>query len=312
MTRPARVSGRDIGRYLWLQATGILIRMTGPGAQPGVAGAIAALPSLVGRRGKLARIKTLFPDGFSAGPDPSTIPRRVYAARQEEAMMICRLARQPGWRPPLAIEGLEEVRAALETGGVMLWCCPQRFNMLLTSLAVHDAGLDPIRLSHWAHGPAASDTPSEFAQSRINAPWQAVENRYATRLEIGPDGVRRPMAAFARYLGEGRLVIVNAIPMSKGPTACPVPHGEMLLATGATRTALRAGAAIVAVALRRDPDGRFGLRFIPLAEPGEAPGLDELTRRMALLSHAAIAQAPDLWILGSPQLGPAGSDMAGL
>ncbi len=295
---------RDYGRCLWLEATGLATRLLPAGADRRAARLAAILPGRSKARQQAELARRLFPDGFPNGDDPDSLPHLAMSHRLEEAMMIRRLARAPDWRPPLDCTGLTALKSEMALGGVMLWCCPQRFNMLLASLALHDGGFDPMRLSHWTHGPAATDTPSEFAQNRINAPWQAVENHFAERLVIGPGNVRKPMTAYAKALRGGRLLIVNAIPPAVNPAALPVPHGVLKLASGAARSALSAGAAIWTSVLRRDAGGVFHMDFAPLAPREAATDLPELLQQMALRSHAAIAADPALWIIAGPQLVP--------
>lgn len=306
MSGERSVSPRDLARLGWLWSSDLATRVLPPRAQRGLALGLgrtinAARP---GRRARdAARIARLFPQGFESA-DSNTVQIQVLAHQLEEAMMIRRLARVPDWRPRVHVTGMAALRAACGQGGVMVWVCPQRFGMLLASVALHDAGLSPVRLSHWAHGPAASDTPTPFQQDWLNAPWQAVENRYARRLQIGPDGVRKPMAAFARDLEAGAVMLVNAIPMSQGPTRLSVPGAEMLLATGAARVALRAGAAIFAAALHRDAAGAFTLNLTPLADRDAAPDVTTLAQQMADHSHRTLRAVPGLWILQSDQLQP--------
>ena len=267
------------------------------------------------RKGRRAatntRIAQLFPQGFAHGVSGDDIQQQVAANQLEEAMMIRRLARHPEWRPPMQVDGLDMLRQHLSTGGVMLWACPQRFNMLLTSLMAHDAGLTPVRLSQWSHGPAATETPTDFAQKHLNLPWQAVENRFAGRLEIGRDGVRRPMAEFGKRLNDAALIIVNAIPLSRGPATVPVPNGQMQMATGSARVALRSGASIFATHLHRDGQGRFTLTCTMLSDRAAPLTRDALTARMVAQSHAAIHADPGLWILQSTQLQPTDSPEPG-
>lgn len=289
----------DVKAILRLAKSGLFSRLARGDDLRGPARRIAAAEiRLFGRRTAhaLAKIRGFFPDGPPGGETPEDLLLRITANFAEEGLMMSRLARDPGWLPPMRGENREAVDERLAKGGVMLWIAPQLFSMQLAVMYGHREGWPQTRLSAWLHGPAYPSR-SRLALGWINPGTLRIENRYAPRLSLPDDDPGPVIAEMVRRLEDGGVMIVSGVGTSKKALTLPLLGGWLRLAVGGAKKAMDADASILAVTFTRDPDGTFVLHFDPLRERGEALSPDDLGQRMAGRLAAAMRRDPSLWWL---------------
>ncbi len=306
------ISARDLVRLSWLGFADVLVRILPASVLGSVAqrlGDWAALLRPARTKTSSAKIKGFFPGGPPNHENTEALLRRIGRNLVEEAMLNRRLAHRSGWRPEMRIVGSDLVESRLADGGVMLWAATQIFNMQLTVMIAHDAGWPVHRLSHWTHGPAGGHPPTKFALRMINAPWQRVEDQYATRLVIPQEGHKGTMEAFEELLKNGQIVVVSSTADSRTPLTEPLFDGWIRLALGAAKKARECGASIVATKTLREDDGTFVITFVPIMERNEDQPLEVVARRMIRVLSDAMRNDPSLWSVNSSQtfLSPNGS-----
>jgi len=250
------------------------------------------------------------------GRTPEAIVRALEAGRREHYLQILRAYRPGGWRPDLAIEGLEHLDAALAGGkGALLWVDHFVFNGLAPKQALFEAGRPFFHVSRPEHG----FSKTAFGVRFLNPVRRRIEDRFlAGRIVIERGREAATIREIRRRLAEGHAVSITAGAW-EGRRIAEVPFfgGLMPLATGAPRIAAVAGTPLLPLAVIRDPvTGRLSVIIEPpLREHGmcdrESSGREEpaeaLLEAYARRLEPRVAAASDQW-RGWNYLRPAGGE----
>jgi lauroyl/myristoyl acyltransferase len=223
---------------------------------------------------------------------------RVAATRSEHHMQIVRDYFW-GWRAPLAVEGADRLRDALDKGkGAVLWVAHFSFNALAAKKALHEAGFQVSHLSRPEHG----FSKSEFGVRFLNPLRVRTELKYL-RDRIIIDRAR-PAAAVNRgqkRLKENGIISVTAGAWEGARVAAVEVQGCLLdLSTGAPGLALLTGATLLPVFTVREADStRIRVVIDKPIDTGRGADKDEklfnAAQEFADRTKAYVAQYPFQW-----------------
>lgn len=267
---------------------------------PTVARGIAGLSILLrpGKaRGEIKRIEQLLPKGIPQRHNAKSLLSVVTARYIERSMIYVRLAWRPHWRPRATIGGLDDVAAAMEKGGVVLWAVNQIASLIVLRLLLHDAGYRLNHVRSWNHGISRT----RYGRRVLNAFFWNIEDRYADHVVLpfrGPFGALRQVN---RILRDGGLVSFRAVANSEAPVSLPLLGGCMQVALGAPRAALKSQAALFTVHCRYDGQE---IRHYSLTPIDISQGIETATREFGAICKQAMEDNPDLWPVNNPQFVP--------
>lgn len=191
------------------------------------------------------------------------------ARRIEQESQYLREYRPGGWRPRLSIEGAEHLEQSIASGhGGILWVAPQLMAGLIVKKALHEAGFAVSHLSREYHG--ASD--SRFGRRFINPISIRCENRYvAARFPMQANHELKALRPLIQALNRGQLVSITCASYGQRLVRLPLSGGELPVATGAAMLALRGGADLLPVFLRRRGAAQYSVVVQkPLERPANA------------------------------------------
>lgn len=291
---------RDLAQMATHAASAVGLRILPERRWPSLARRIAAASSSLfrGRRRQiLAKIRGFFPGGIPTGESAEALEARIGERLAEETFLLRQLARHPDWRPDIGMVGAEQVEHALEEGGAMLWVAAQPSAMLLTAVVCHDRGWPIYRLSHWVHGLSHTHFGIAFGNDAI----QRIENQYATRIVIGPEGAGPAMARCVEVMSEGALVQVHAVANARRLTEYALQGGRATLALGAPKLAMDAGLPIFSVTVGRTGGHDYQLHFAQILERGERLPLEKIGQRLVDEWNASMQRDPAHWGVHSRQ-----------
>ena len=249
------------------------------------------------RRRILKKIRGFYPDGTPTRESVEALEKRIGERLAEETILLRQLERRPDWRPDIGLVGTERVEHALADGGAMLWVAAQPSAMLLTAVACHDRGWPIYRLSHWVHGLSHTRFGIAFGNDVI----QRIENRYATRIVIGPEGAGPAMARCVEVMSKGALVQVHAVANARRLTEYALQGGRATLALGAPKLAMDAGLPIFSVTVGRTGGHDYELHFEQILGRGERLPLESIGQRLIDEWNASMQRDPAHWSVHSRQ-----------
>jgi lauroyl/myristoyl acyltransferase len=261
--------------------------------------AAARIPILTSRRAIKQVAKSV--QAALGGPDrrrAEAVARDLKAAVYEMRMQDLRAWRPGGWRPKMALEGEEHLRAALAQGkGAILWVAPFVFNSGPTKIAIHQKGYRVSHLSSPQHG--FSET--EFGIAYVNRIRCIPEDRFiAQRIVYDRNAPSTAMRRMMRALKAGEVVsIVAASTEGTEMVKGPIFGGRLSVAVGAPRLAALTGAPLLPVFTVRDPASGFRVvieRPIALAadQPSDAR-VAAATAEFLRRSEPWVRRFPEQW-----------------
>jgi len=234
-------------------------------------------------------------------PDPlraGALARNLQAAVYELRMQNLRAWRPGGWNPAIALEGEEHLLSALANGrGAILWVAHFAFNSNVTKIALHRRGHRVSHLSRPEHG----FSKTRFGIAALNPVRCAPEDRYLEqRIVFDRHSPSSAMRRMVKALGDGRIVSITAGAWEGSELAeGMLCGGRLSIAIGASRLALRTGAALLPVFSVRDSEVGFRTVIEPLIAlpacrtPAETHGaaVAEFLRR----HEPWVRRFPDQW-----------------
>ena len=176
--------------------------------------------------------------------------------RAEHLLQVARMRADPGWAPPIHLEGEEHLAAALATGrGAVLWVAHFAYSSLLTKVALSRARHPVWHLSRPEHG----FSKSRFGIAYLNPIRAGTEDRFlAGRLVLDRARLGSCLLRARRLLGANALVSMTAGAWEgRGMARGALLGGQMVLATGAPGLAHQAGAALLPVFTLRQDNGEY-------------------------------------------------------
>jgi lauroyl/myristoyl acyltransferase len=215
----------------------------------------------------------------------------------EDTLLVLKCYR-PGWKPRVQLQGVEHLRAAAaENRGAVLWLGHFMYSSIATKMALRQAGVDVIHLSHPRHGFSGT----RFGMRFLNPIRLRVEDRYLReRVRTGVSGSGTAVYTLRARLLEGRFISITARDSARNTVRAPFLNGSLPLATGAPILARQAGAALLPVHTVKDAAGDF---ITCIDKPIALD--DSLPRREAAASAAreyirrlepVVREYPDQWL----------------
>lgn len=188
------------------------------------------------------------------------LPREVerhYQMVLEEPWARVRNLRENGWKPEIAVEGMDWLDAGQAAGaGTVLWRMP--FGSTLTIKAgLWQQGVPLVHLSDRHHGALAK----VWTSRKILCPlFRRAENWFLTeRVIIPADGstIGVMKTLLSRLKNDNAVVSIVAFSLGTQVTWIPFFDGWIGLAIGAPALAWRAGSTLLPVYAVREGTGRF-------------------------------------------------------
>jgi lauroyl/myristoyl acyltransferase len=201
-------------------------------------------------RGARRRVEAAMRSYFGDTKSPSELEE--LSARHREAvarqLMIVAAELVGRWKPRVSIRGEQALAAALEKGhGAILWCDPFLFQSIVGKKGLFEAGFRGHQVSVYEHGYLRS----KIGRRLLNARQQAIEMRYATRVEFdaresGDIGVR-----IQNLLRNNQLVLItnNVYSGKRFAELRFGAEGRLRLATGPLAVAMKVCAPILPYAM---------------------------------------------------------------
>lgn len=210
------------------------------------------------------------------------------------------------WRPNIALEGIDDVAAALARGkGVILWFDDFIDHNVVAKKGLYEAGYPIHYLSSMFHGSSAS----AFGRLYLNPIQVAVESSYLReRLVLGESdlGGRSELACTRRMVeilgGNGIVGIANIL--TSGSRLVEVPFGasaRLTMPTGPANLALQRGAALFPVAtIETGPLASYsviiGPELVLDASKGKDAALADAATQYAERLLPLVKAYPDQWL----------------
>lgn len=187
-----------------------------------------------------------------------TVPEFVRASEDlhvEGYFELLRGYRPFAAEPEVRLEGLENVRAALEAGrGAILWVAGCVSSDLITKLAFHQAGLRVVHLSRPTHG----FSTSRFGMRLLNGVRRRREDRYlAARVVTDDRNAPGPLRELYRTLNANGLVSITAGDEARSPIERPFLGRKLRIAPGAPLICGKTDARLLPAFTMRLEPGRY-------------------------------------------------------
>lgn len=147
------------------------------------------------------------------------------------------------------------------------------------------------RLSNWSHGVSGT----HFASAALNPLWRRVEDRYAERIVIEPDGAQEAKARAVEAVRAGGVLQVQAVDNGRRLTVFPLLGGWIRLALGAPKMAEQACIPLFGVTAEREADSGYVLSFQKLLDRQEMAPLEEVGRRFVVQLANSMRRDPASW-----------------
>ena len=253
---PARVGWKDLRVVLMLALTLLLSWLVPERHWWRVAGACARLREAI-RKQRAERADLI---AMLAGDHGISMPAAqchdLYMTHTfVERFQLLRCYRPGGWRPEWRLEGREHIDRAFRNGnGVILWFAPSAYFMIVSKMAIFEAGFGVHYLSRYAH----NLTDTLWGARRLNPVRTRIENRYlAERMVIWPGTERERFEALTARLSEGRIVGITVYHIARRIQDVPFLDGRLRLATAPAVLSRRLEAPLIPVFTVRDEDGGY-------------------------------------------------------
>ena len=238
------------------------------------------------RRLALANLALAFPE--LAAAERRRICRRSFQHLAVLFAELCATLAHPLERTlrTLSLDGLHHLRGVMETHGRALVLTAHLGNWELLAVAHRLAGY-----------------PLAVVVRPLDSPWlDALAERLRRKSGVGLIAKRGALRPVLRALAAGRMVGILLDQNASRSEGVFVPFFGRPASTSRSLAllALRTGAPVVPIFIRRDPAGGHRVTIRPpLAAPAAGAGegaVAELTRRCTEAIEAAIREAPDQWL----------------